>query len=108
MLKPDWVSLQFFLSEQDLETSRAEASRELVAKLNKGVQVSVHTGDITEELLLGFQVPHPHPTLQVSPVPSSWPELSSGSGLGDHGVHPGGGANYLEAGGAVEGGHFMP
>uniref|UniRef100_A0A8C0LBX2 Ubiquitin like modifier activating enzyme 7 n=1 Tax=Canis lupus dingo TaxID=286419 RepID=A0A8C0LBX2_CANLU len=50
------LAAQFFLSEQDLETSRAEASRELVAKLNKGVQVSVHTGDITEELLLGFQV----------------------------------------------------
>nr|XP_055200566.1 ubiquitin-like modifier-activating enzyme 7 isoform X3 [Nyctereutes procyonoides] len=50
------LAAQFFLSEQDLETSRAEASRGLVAKLNKAVQVSVHTGDITEELLLDFQV----------------------------------------------------
>ncbi|XP_058414861.1 ubiquitin-like modifier-activating enzyme 7 isoform X9 [Diceros bicornis minor] len=53
-----WSDLasQFFLSEQDLEKSRAEASQELVAKLNGAVQVCIHTGDITEDLLLDFQV----------------------------------------------------
>lgn len=28
-----------------------------MAKLNRAVQVCIHTGDITEELLLDFQVP---------------------------------------------------
>ncbi|XP_029771908.1 ubiquitin-like modifier-activating enzyme 7 isoform X5 [Suricata suricatta] len=50
------LAAQFFLSEQDLERSRAEASQELVAKLNRAVQVCIHTGDITKELLLDFQV----------------------------------------------------
>ncbi|XP_004399311.1 PREDICTED: ubiquitin-like modifier-activating enzyme 7 [Odobenus rosmarus divergens] len=50
------LAAQFFLSEKDLERSRAEASQEPVAKLNRDVQVCVHTGDITEELLLDFQV----------------------------------------------------
>ncbi|XP_036905588.1 ubiquitin-like modifier-activating enzyme 7 isoform X3 [Sturnira hondurensis] len=46
---------RFFLSEQDLGRSRAEATRELVAKLNGAVQVCVCAGDITEELLQDFQ-----------------------------------------------------
>lgn len=50
----------------------------------------------------------PCPTVQLSPVPSSSPELSSSSGPADDGVHPGSGADYLEAGGAAEGGRFMP
>ncbi|XP_011363035.1 ubiquitin-like modifier-activating enzyme 7 isoform X2 [Pteropus vampyrus] len=50
------LAAQFFLSEQDLARSRAEASQELLAKLNGAVQVHVYTGDITEELLLNFQV----------------------------------------------------
>ncbi|XP_025740593.1 ubiquitin-like modifier-activating enzyme 7 isoform X2 [Callorhinus ursinus] len=50
------LAAQFFLSEKDLKRSRAEASQEPVAKLNGAVQVCVHTGDITEELLLDFQV----------------------------------------------------
>lgn len=50
------LAAQFFLSEQDLGKSRAEASLEHVAKLNGAVRVCVHTGDITEDLLLGFQV----------------------------------------------------
>ncbi|XP_029099966.1 ubiquitin-like modifier-activating enzyme 7 isoform X4 [Monodon monoceros] len=50
------LSAQFFLSEQDLGRSRAEASQELLAKLNGAVQVCIHTGDITEDLLLDFQV----------------------------------------------------
>lgn len=50
------LAAQFFLSEQDLGKSRAEASQERVAKLNGAVQVCVHTGDITEDLLLDFQV----------------------------------------------------
>ncbi|XP_053525358.1 ubiquitin-like modifier-activating enzyme 7 isoform X2 [Artibeus jamaicensis] len=47
---------RFFFSEQNLGRSRAEATRELVAKLNEAVQVCVYTGDITEELLQDFQV----------------------------------------------------
>ncbi|XP_057562522.1 ubiquitin-like modifier-activating enzyme 7 isoform X2 [Hippopotamus amphibius kiboko] len=50
------LSAQFFLSEQDLGRSRAEASQELLAKINGAVQVCVHTGDITEDLLQDFQV----------------------------------------------------
>ncbi|XP_035886206.1 ubiquitin-like modifier-activating enzyme 7 isoform X2 [Phyllostomus discolor] len=49
------LAAQLFLSEQDLGRSRAEATQELVAKLNGAVQVRVHTGDITEELLQDFQ-----------------------------------------------------
>ncbi|XP_054549988.1 ubiquitin-like modifier-activating enzyme 7 isoform X2 [Talpa occidentalis] len=53
-----WADLaaQFFLSEKDLEKNRAEASRGPVAKLNEAVQVCVHKGDITEDLLQNFQV----------------------------------------------------
>ncbi|XP_076985390.1 ubiquitin-like modifier-activating enzyme 7 isoform X2 [Tamandua tetradactyla] len=53
-----WSDLasQLFLSEKDLGQSRAEASREFVAQLNRAVQVCVHTGAITEDLLLNFQV----------------------------------------------------
>uniref|UniRef100_G1PII7 Ubiquitin like modifier activating enzyme 7 n=1 Tax=Myotis lucifugus TaxID=59463 RepID=G1PII7_MYOLU len=53
-----WADLaaQFFLSERDLARGRAEASQERVAKLNGAVQVCVHTGDITEDLLRDFQV----------------------------------------------------
>ncbi|XP_045056058.2 ubiquitin-like modifier-activating enzyme 7 isoform X2 [Desmodus rotundus] len=49
------LAAQFFLSEQDLGRNRAEATQELVAKLNGAVQVCVHTGDITEQLLQDFQ-----------------------------------------------------
>ncbi|KAM6169491.1 ubiquitin-like modifier-activating enzyme 7 [Rhynchocyon petersi] len=50
------LSAQFFLSEKDLGKSRAEASQEPVAQLNRAVQVCVHRGAITEDLLLDFQV----------------------------------------------------
>ncbi|XP_012494082.1 PREDICTED: ubiquitin-like modifier-activating enzyme 7 isoform X5 [Propithecus coquereli] len=50
------LAAQFFLSEQDLGRNRAEASQEFLAQLNRAVQVFVHTGDITEDLLLDFQV----------------------------------------------------
>ncbi|XP_024101158.1 ubiquitin-like modifier-activating enzyme 7 isoform X5 [Pongo pygmaeus] len=50
------LAAQFLLSEQHLERSRAEASQEFLAQLNRAVQVIVHTGDITEDLLLDFQV----------------------------------------------------
>ncbi|XP_032145763.1 ubiquitin-like modifier-activating enzyme 7 isoform X3 [Sapajus apella] len=50
------LAAQFLLSEQDLERSRAEASQELLAQLNRDVKVIMHTGDITEDLLLDFQV----------------------------------------------------
>ncbi|XP_007639315.1 ubiquitin-like modifier-activating enzyme 7 isoform X3 [Cricetulus griseus] len=53
-----WADLaaQFFLSEESLGRSRAEASQAPLAQLNEAVQISVHTGDITEDLLLAFQV----------------------------------------------------
>ncbi|XP_060241278.1 ubiquitin-like modifier-activating enzyme 7 isoform X5 [Meriones unguiculatus] len=53
-----WADLaaQFFLSEESLGRSRAEASQALLAQLNEAVQISIHTGDITEDLLRGFQV----------------------------------------------------
>ncbi|XP_004451912.1 ubiquitin-like modifier-activating enzyme 7 [Dasypus novemcinctus] len=53
-----WADLaaQFFLSERDLGRSRAEASQEHVARLNGAVQVRVHPGAVTEDLLLDFQV----------------------------------------------------
>ncbi|XP_023375342.1 ubiquitin-like modifier-activating enzyme 7, partial [Otolemur garnettii] len=50
------LAAQLFLSEKDLGRSRAEASQDLLAQLNRAVQVFVHTGDITEDLLLDFQV----------------------------------------------------
>ncbi|XP_054450808.1 ubiquitin-like modifier-activating enzyme 7 [Pteronotus mesoamericanus] len=50
------LAAQFFLSEHNLGRSRAEAAQELVAELNRAVQVRVHTGDITEDLLQDFQV----------------------------------------------------
>ncbi|XP_030743465.1 ubiquitin-like modifier-activating enzyme 7 [Echinops telfairi] len=50
------LTAQFFLSEKDLGTSRAEASREPVAQLNRATQVSVHPGTLTEDLLLEYQV----------------------------------------------------
>lgn len=53
-----WADLaaQFFLSEESLGRSRAEASQAQLAQLNEAVQISVHTGDITDDLLLAFQV----------------------------------------------------
>ncbi|KAM6159579.1 ubiquitin-like modifier-activating enzyme 7 isoform 2-T2 [Erethizon dorsatum] len=50
------LAAQFFLSEKDLGKSRAEASQKRLAQLNEAVQVFVHTSDITEDLLLKFQV----------------------------------------------------
>ncbi|XP_058534750.1 ubiquitin-like modifier-activating enzyme 7 isoform X2 [Ochotona princeps] len=50
------LAAQFLLSERDLERSRAQASQELLAQFNEAVQVSVYAGDITEDLLLNFQV----------------------------------------------------
>ncbi|XP_031200617.1 ubiquitin-like modifier-activating enzyme 7 isoform X3 [Mastomys coucha] len=53
-----WADLaaQFFLSEESLGRSRAEASHAQLAQLNEAVQISVHKGDLTEDLLRGFQV----------------------------------------------------
>lgn len=50
------LAAQVFLSENDLEKNRADASQKHLAQLNEAVQVFVHTGDITEDLLLNFQV----------------------------------------------------
>ncbi|XP_026634742.1 ubiquitin-like modifier-activating enzyme 7 [Microtus ochrogaster] len=53
-----WADLaaQFFLSEESLGRSRAEASQAQLSQLNEAVQISVHTGDITNDLLQAFQV----------------------------------------------------
>ncbi|XP_054992645.1 ubiquitin-like modifier-activating enzyme 7 [Sorex araneus] len=53
-----WTDLaaQFFLSERDLQKNRAEACQKSVAELNSEVQVSVHKGDLTEDLLKASQV----------------------------------------------------
>lgn len=53
-----WADLaaQCFLSEESLGRNRAEASQAQLAQLNEAVQISVHSGDITEDLLQGFQV----------------------------------------------------
>ncbi|KAM4821713.1 ubiquitin-like modifier-activating enzyme 7 isoform 2-T2 [Thomomys bottae] len=53
-----WSDLasQFFLSEEDLERNRAEASCTRLTQLNETVQVSIHTGLISEDILLDFQV----------------------------------------------------
>ncbi|XP_042522012.1 ubiquitin-like modifier-activating enzyme 7 isoform X1 [Dipodomys spectabilis] len=53
-----WSDLasQFFLSEEDLGRNRAEVSHSRLTQLNEDVQVSIHTGDITEDILLDFQV----------------------------------------------------
>ncbi|XP_052043274.1 ubiquitin-like modifier-activating enzyme 7 isoform X2 [Apodemus sylvaticus] len=53
-----WADLaaQFLLTEESLGRSRAEASQAQLAQLNEAVQISVHKGDITEDLLRGFQV----------------------------------------------------
>ncbi|XP_008569771.1 PREDICTED: ubiquitin-like modifier-activating enzyme 7 [Galeopterus variegatus] len=50
------LAAQFFLSEQDLERSRADASQERLSQLNRAVHIFIHKGDITEDLLLDFQV----------------------------------------------------
>ncbi|XP_063104939.1 ubiquitin-like modifier-activating enzyme 7 isoform X4 [Cavia porcellus] len=50
------LAAQFLLSEKDLGKSRAEASQKHLAQLNEAVQVFVHASDITEDLLLKFQV----------------------------------------------------
>ncbi|XP_019061787.1 ubiquitin-like modifier-activating enzyme 7 isoform X1 [Fukomys damarensis] len=50
------LAAQVFLSERDLGKSRAEASQEHLAQLSEAVQVLVHPSDITEDLLLKFQV----------------------------------------------------
>nr|XP_006978401.2 ubiquitin-like modifier-activating enzyme 7 isoform X3 [Peromyscus maniculatus bairdii] len=77
-----WADLaaQFFLSEESLGRSRAEASHALLAQLNEAVQISVHTGDITEDLLLAFQVV----VLTDSELEE---QLKVGAFCHEHGVH---------------------
>lgn len=77
-----WADLaaQFFLSEENLGRSRAEASHALLAQLNEAVQISVHTGDITEDLLLAFQVV----VLTDSELEE---QLKVGAFCHEHGVH---------------------
>ena len=50
------LSSQFYLQEADVGKPRAASCRDRLAELNKAVDVSVVTGDITESLLSKFQV----------------------------------------------------
>ena len=50
------LSSQFYLQEADVGKPRAASCRDRLAELNKAVDVSVVTGDITESLLRKFQV----------------------------------------------------
>ncbi|XP_055985491.1 ubiquitin-like modifier-activating enzyme 7 [Sorex fumeus] len=77
-----WADLaaQFFLSEQDLQKNRAEACQKSVAELNSEVQVSVHEGDLTEDLLKSFQV-------VVLTNVGLKEQLSVGTFCHDHGIY---------------------
>ena len=50
------LSSQFYLQESDVGKPRAASCRDRLAELNKAVDVSVVTDDITESLLRKFQV----------------------------------------------------
>lgn len=50
------LASQFYVSEKDLGKSRAEVSVVKLAELNPYVQVTHHTGDITEEFIASFRV----------------------------------------------------
>ena len=50
------LSSQFYLQESDVGKPRAASCRDRLAELNKAVDVSVVTDDITESLLHKFQV----------------------------------------------------
>ncbi|NXL87100.1 UBA1 enzyme, partial [Alectura lathami] len=47
---------QFLLGQSDVGQNRAEASRRLLAALNPDVEVTVYTGELSEEFLAAFQV----------------------------------------------------
>lgn len=47
---------QFLQGECNVEQNRAEASQRLLAALNPDVEVSVHSGELSEEFLTAFQV----------------------------------------------------
>ncbi|KAM6928447.1 ubiquitin-like modifier-activating enzyme 1 [Xenentodon cancila] len=50
------LSSQFFLQESDLGENRARCSLQQLSTLNPHVRVSAHTGALSEDLLLKFQV----------------------------------------------------
>ncbi|CAM9199908.1 unnamed protein product [Rangifer tarandus platyrhynchus] len=50
------LSSQFYLREEDIGKSRAEASQPHLAELNHYVPVSTYTGALVEDFLSGFQV----------------------------------------------------
>lgn len=50
------LSSQFYLTEADIGKNRAEVTAKRVGELNSYVPVSVHRGELTEELLAKFQV----------------------------------------------------
>jgi ubiquitin-activating enzyme E1 len=50
------LSSQFYLTKQDIGKNRAEVTAKRVAELNHYVPVSVHRGDLTDDVLARFQV----------------------------------------------------
>lgn len=54
----EWADLssQFYLRENDLGKNRAEVCHPSLAELNNYVPVSTHTGPLTEDFLIDFQV----------------------------------------------------
>lgn len=54
----EWADLssQFYLRENDLGKNRAEVCHPRLAELNNYVPVSTHTGPLTEDFLVNFQV----------------------------------------------------
>ncbi|XP_055531157.1 ubiquitin-like modifier-activating enzyme 1 [Wyeomyia smithii] len=50
------LSSQFYLTEKDVGTNRAEASCRQLAELNNYVPTTAYTGDLTEEFLRQFRV----------------------------------------------------
>jgi ubiquitin-activating enzyme E1 len=50
------LAAQFYLTEEDVGTNRAEACKDKLQELNGAVAVSASTAELTEEFLKAFQV----------------------------------------------------
>jgi ubiquitin-activating enzyme E1 len=50
------LAAQFYLTEEDVGTNRAEACKDKLQELNGAVSVAASTAELTEEFLKGFNV----------------------------------------------------
>jgi len=50
------VFFQYFITDADVGKNRAEVSAPQVSELNPYVEVSPHTGDLTDDFLMQFKV----------------------------------------------------